>query len=342
MRMERAWLAVKIGLIITGLFPPIRRALHASTLPSEKLMSTPWHVLGAGSLGTLWATRLARAGLAVRLIVRDAERLRSYNAAGGLTLVEHGEANTYAVPAQTTDDPEPIRRLLVACKAYDAENAVAGLASRLTADAELILLQNGIGSQEAVANRVPQARCISASSTEGAFRDGDWRVVFAGHGYTWLGDVAHAVAPIWLDDLDAAKIPHAWSTDILTRLWRKLALNCAINPLTVLHDCRNGGLQAHHCEVAILCAELTELLQRCGQPAAADNLQQEVERVILATAANYSSMYQDVASRRRTEISYLLGHACKVATLHQLHLPHLNQLQVRLVAHLRSLGLPSD
>ncbi|PTT88196.1 2-dehydropantoate 2-reductase, partial [Pseudomonas sp. HMWF005] len=128
-------------------------------------MSTPWHVLGAGSLGTLWATRLARAGLAVRLIVRDAERLRSYNAAGGLTLVEHGEANTYAVPAQTTDDPEPIRRLLVACKAYDAENAVAGLASRLTADAELILLQNGLGSQDAVANRVPQARCISASST---------------------------------------------------------------------------------------------------------------------------------------------------------------------------------
>ncbi len=342
MRMERAWLAVKIGLIITGLFPPIRRALHASTLPSEKLMSTPWHVLGAGSLGTLWATRLARAGLAVRLIVRDAERLRSYNAAGGLTLVEHGEANTYPVPAQTTDDPEPIRRLLVACKAYDAENAVAGLASRLTADAELILLQNGLGSQDAVANRVPQARCISASSTEGAFRDGDWRVVFAGHGYTWLGDVAHAVAPIWLDDLDAAKIPHEWSTDILTRLWRKLALNCAINPLTVLHDCRNGGLQAHHCEVAILCAELTELLQRCGQPAAADNLQQEVERVILATAANYSSMYQDVASRRRTEISYLLGHACKVATRHQLHLPHLNQLQVRLVAHLHSLGLPSD
>lgn len=342
MRMERAWLAVKIGLIITGLFPPIRRALHASTLPSEKLMSTPWHVLGAGSLGTLWATRLARAGLAVRLIVRDAERLRSYNAAGGLTLVEHGEANTYAVPAQTTDDPEPIRRLLVACKAYDAENAVAGLASRLTADAELILLQNGLGSQDAVANRVPQARCINASSTEGAFRDGDWRVVFAGHGYTWLGDVAHAVAPIWLDDLDAAKIPHEWSTDILTRLWRKLALNCAINPLTVLHDCRNGGLQAHHCEVAILCAELTELLQRCGQPAAADNLQQEVERVILATAANYSSMYQDVASRRRTEISYLLGHACKVATRHQLHLPHLNQLQVRLVAHLHSLGLPSD
>ena len=305
-------------------------------------MSTTWHVLGAGSLGTLWATRLARAGLPVKLIVRDAERLRSYEAAGGLTLVEHGQASTHAVPGETADSPEPIRRLLVACKAYDAESAIARLAPRLTADAELILLQNGLGSQDAVATRVPQARCISASSTEGAFRDGDWRVVFAGHGFTWLGDVTQPVAPIWLDDLQAANIPHEWSTDILTRLWRKLALNCAINPLTVLHHCRNGGLQDHHCEVATLCAELAELLQHCGQPAAAENLQQEVERVIQATAANYSSMYQDVANQRRTEISYLLGHACKVATRHQLNLPHLNQLQQCLVAHLHSLGLPSD
>jgi len=305
-------------------------------------MSTPWHVLGAGSLGTLWATRLARAGLPVRLILRDIDRLHDYATAGGLTLVEQGVASRYAIPAETPDSPEPIRRLLVACKAYDAQSAVAGVAHRLAPDAELILLQNGLGSQEAVAAQVPQARCISASSTEGAFRDGDWRVVFAGHGYTWLGDVSHPVAPLWLDDLEAAKIPHEWTADILTRLWRKLALNCAINPLTVLHDCRNGGLQQHHCEVATLCAELTELLERCGQPAAADNLQLEVERVILATAANFSSMYQDVANNRRTEISYLLGHACKVAQRHQLNLPHLQQLQQRLTAHLYSIGLPVD
>ncbi|WP_347901660.1 putative 2-dehydropantoate 2-reductase [Pseudomonas purpurea] len=305
-------------------------------------MSTTWHVLGAGSLGTLWATRLARAGLPVKLILRDAARLQAYQATGGLTLVEQGEARVYAVPGETFDSSGPIKRLLVACKAYDAQTAVAQLASRLTPDAELVLLQNGLGSQEAVAAQVPQARCIFASSTEGAFRDGDWRVVFAGHGYTWLGDASHPVAPFWLDDLSTAGIPHEWTPDILTRLWRKLALNCAINPLTVLHDCRNGGLQQHHCEVATLCAELTELLEQCGQPAAAQDLQQEVERVIHATAANYSSMYQDVANQRRTEISYLLGHACAVASRHQLVLPHLAQLQQRLIAHLHTRGLPSD
>ena len=47
-----------------------------------------WHVLGAGSLGSLWAARLARAGLPVRLILRNRERLAAYRQAGGLTLVE--------------------------------------------------------------------------------------------------------------------------------------------------------------------------------------------------------------------------------------------------------------
>jgi len=305
-------------------------------------MSTTWHVLGAGSLGTLWATRLARAGLPVRLILRDHARLASYQTANGLTLVEQGVAHTYPVVGETCDSPGPIHRLLVACKAYDAQEAVAQLEHRLAPDAELILLQNGLGSQDAVAAQLPQARSIFASSTEGAFRESDWRVVFAGHGYTWLGDASHPTPPIWLDDLQAAGIPHEWSTDILTRLWRKLALNCAINPLTVLYECRNGDLQAHQCEVATLCAELAELLECCGQPAAAQDLQNEVERVIQATAANYSSMYQDVASGRRTEISYLLGYACQAAARHQLSLPHLQQLQVRLVQRLSARGLPSD
>jgi 2-dehydropantoate 2-reductase len=300
-----------------------------------------WHILGAGSLGCLWAVRLARAGVPVQLILRNPQRLLAYQQAGGLTLVEQGQARLYAIPAQTLDNPEPIKRLLLACKAYDAEAAIAELAPRLAAGAELILLQNGLGSQDAVANRLPHVRCILASSTEGAFRERDFRVVFAGHGHTWLGDPLNLEPPAWLGELKVSGIVHDWSLDILSRLWRKLALNCAINPLTVLYDCRNGGLREHPAEVASLCSELGELLQTCGQSLAAEDLHGEVQRVIQATAANYSSMHQDVSQGRRTEIAYLLGYACAAAQRHRLMLPHLQALHSRLRGHLDAHGLPS-
>ena len=132
-----------------------------------------WHVLGAGSLGSLWATRLAQAGLPVRLILRNPARLAAYHQAGGLTLVEAQQSSLYPLSAENLDAHTPIRRLLVACKAYDAEEAVARLAPRLSPGAELILLQNGLGSQQAVADLLPQSQCIGASSTEGAYREND-------------------------------------------------------------------------------------------------------------------------------------------------------------------------
>lgn len=301
-----------------------------------------WHVLGAGSLGALWACRLARAGHSVQLLLRDEPSLADYRAAGGLTLTERGTPQTFALPAQTVHEGGPIKRLLVATKAYDAKPAVASVLARLSDDAEILLLQNGIGSQQEVAALAPRARCIFASSTEGAYRPARWQVVFAGHGFTWLGDPTVAPAPTWLERLEQAGIPHQWSPDIMARLWRKLALNCAINPLTVLYDCRNGELMQHRCEVATLCAELSELLHSCGQASAAQDLFEETWRVIAATAANYSSMHQDVSQGRRTEISYLLGYACQAAERHGHTLAHVQAVHARLKTHLQARGLRDD
>ncbi|WP_371365199.1 putative 2-dehydropantoate 2-reductase [Pseudomonas sp. QL9] len=300
-----------------------------------------WYILGAGSLGSLWATRLARTGQPVQLLLRDRQRLAAYRERGGLTLCEDGRETLYPIPAETAGHGgAPIHRLLLASKAYDAEEAAASVAARLAPDAEIILLQNGLGSQQAVAAHLPRARCLYASSTEGAFRDGDFRVVFAGRGQTWLGDERGGPAPAWLEDLASAEIPVQWSTDILERLWRKLALNCAINPLTVLHHCRNGELANHAEEVAGLCDELGHLLHACGYTLAARELQGEVERVIDATARNFSSMYQDVANGRRTEIAYLLAHACNEGRRRNLAQPRLEAVHLRLRELLRQRGLP--
>ena len=298
-----------------------------------------WHLLGAGSLGSLWAARLSAAGHSVELILRNEQRLADYLRAGGLQVRQGEQTLRHALPAGLTGDPLPIRRLLLACKAYDAADAIASVAPRLLPGSQVILLQNGLGSQQAVADLLPHSQCICASSTEGAYRENDFQVVFAGQGHTWLGTSPASPAPDWFGELASAGIPVSWVSDIDSRLWRKLALNCAINPLTVLHDCRNGGLRAHESEVQTLCDELCQLLARCA-PEAAIGLHDTVWQVIDATAANYSSMYQDVQKGRRTEIDYLLSHACRSAEQHGLTLPALNQLQQRLQLHLQQRGLP--
>ncbi|TBU87677.1 putative 2-dehydropantoate 2-reductase [Stutzerimonas kirkiae] len=301
------------------------------------------HILGAGSLGSLWATRLHRSGQAPRLILRSPERLVAYRTAGGLTLSENGQQQCYPIAAELADAVTPIHRLLVACKAYDAETAIASLAGRLAPACDMLLLQNGLGSQQAIAARWPEARTICVSSTEGAYRGDDFQVLFAGQGHNWLGSPDQGQPPDWLhDSLGRAGIPHTWSQDILPRLWHKLAVNCAINPLTVLHECRNGGLLRHRQEVLGLCHELGQLLAANAHAEATRTLPEDVLRILSNTAGNYSSMYQDVHNGRRTEIGYLLGYACQRARQQGLHLPGLQRLHHALKEHLRRHGLPSD
>jgi 2-dehydropantoate 2-reductase len=305
-------------------------------------MTSSWHVLGAGSLGGLWATRLFRAGVPTKIILRNPQRLSEYHAVGGLALIEDGASRFYPIPGELPTTNAPIERLLVACKAYDAEAAIAEIAPRLARQAEILLLQNGLGSQQAIAARWPQSRCIFISSTEGAYRQADFRIVHAGHGQNWLGDPVNLQPPPWLAELDKAGIPYSWADDIMSKLWRKLAINCAINPLSVLNDCRNGELLNHTEQLYRLCNELSELLRVCSNDDAAEGLEAQVLHVIEATSDNYSSMHQDVRSGRRTEVGFLLGQACRAARQHGLATPQLFGIQERLGAFLRHHGLPTD
>ena len=301
-----------------------------------------WHVLGAGSLGMLWAARLAMAGLEPQLILRKQSGVSALKATGGIRFCAEGQERLLAMNAQTADHREPIERLVLACKAYDAEAAIGTVAHRLTETASVLLLQNGLGSQSAVAARIPHIRCILLSSTEGAFRSGEFSVTFAGQGTNWLGDPLDARPPEWLDELTQAGIPAQWTPTILLRQWRKLAINCAINPLCVLYDCRNGGLLRHPEEVAGLCAELGTLLDSAMGQGASEGLHAEVQQVIVATAQNQCSMLQDVRRQQRSEISYLIGFACAQALRSGLHLPRLERLHSQLRHHLQSLGLRDD
>ncbi len=303
-----------------------------------------WHILGAGSLGCLWAARLLLAGQQVRLIMRPS-RLARFQAGGSQLHFTDLQQQSFSLPAlaETADSDPPVQRLILACKAYSAAEAVAGIRHRLGPDSQLILLQNGIGSQQQVRDLLPDNEILVASTTEGAWLKDDFHCVHAGAGQTLFGSLNnHSGAPDWLRQLNDFDILCQWHHEIHAVLWRKLAINCLINPLTVIHGCRNGELVQHLPRIQLLSEELQQLLQTAGQHEAASDLYSNVRQVIDSTAANTSSMLQDVQQHRRTEISYITGFALQQAKA--LDVPHqqLLSLHQELQQQLAAQGLPLD
>lgn len=282
-----------------------------------------WHVLGAGAMGCLWAASLADAGYGVQLLVREPP---GQNASANIRLEEYGGgARRFQVGMDAANQTAPIHRLLACTKAPALLPALARIAGRIAPGAPVVLLQNGMGFHGKVAALLPAARVFCALTTEGAFREAPFAVRHAGRGETVLGAWSTADES-GADDL-AAELSRGFLqvqpiANIHAALWRKLAVNCAINPLTALHGCANGELldrPALRAEFDAVCAELAAILTALGHADIASSIAQDAARVARATAGNRSSMRQDLEAGRETEIAFISGFLCERAR--EAHVP---------------------
>ena len=172
---------------------------------------------------------------------------------------------------------------------------------------------------------------LAGTTTEGAYLE-DGVVVHAGLGDTVIGRQAEP-APAWFAAFEASEERFAWTADIDAALWKKLLINCAINPLTAVHRCRNGALAedpALAAAVAGLCEELEAVSAARGYPQAAGVVHGWAMAVIRQTAANQSSMLQDVLSERETEIEYITGYLVREAQRLQVPCPRNEELLAQL------------
>lgn len=267
---------------------------------------TDWHILGPGAIGSLFAWHLAEAGLHVRLLTRNPGETARL-----ITLEHQGRQHTRAFHTDTSSTP--LRRLLVTVKAHQTEAALQRIAYRITPDTLLLFLQNGMGAWQVAERLFPDSPCIVGTTTEGAWRAADSHVVHAGRGETWLGSLQPRWQPQatdtvqqWQDTLFQPRFdPH-----IQHRLWHKLAINCAINPLTVIYDCRNGDLLGKPTALAqmkSICAEVQAVMEAVlGVQVSLPVLDLACE-VARKTGANQSSMLQDYRRGQATEIDYITG-----------------------------------
>jgi len=280
----------------------------------------PWHVLGAGAIGCLYAHALRRGGCDVTLLMRPGESARSL----AVTVEREGVRSEIRLDAITPHSPARISHLLVATKAYDVRDAVAGAMPLLQENCAVVLLVNGMGLAEQLAADWPALDIYCGTTTEGAYTVAPRHVVHAGRGQTRVGREGQGQAAPWFHAWARAIEPCVWDPAISSALWSKLAVNCVINPLTAVHGCRNGELAlrpALAAQVGELCAEVAAISRAAGFSSVAAALNATVAGVIAGTADNRSSMLQDMLNGRRTEIDYITGYLLQVADRHGVDAP---------------------
>lgn len=293
-------------------------------------------ILGPGAVGRLLAMRLADS-VPVTLIGRRQPPPR-------LTLTTpEGEYETRDLPGATLDilPRTPPTTLHLTTKAYGAEAAIAALAGRLPAETPLVLWQNGFSVQEILTQTWP-GPVLCASTTEGAFVDDtptdagdrtgdrDQGIIHAGHGRTVIGHLDGAYPALTMtlaDTLSTAGLPCEAVEDIRVRLWHKLVVNAAINPLVARFKIRNGQLRDRPFRpmVEALVAELAAIMAAEAIPAPAGGWSARVWGVVEGTANNRASMLQDVLAGRPTEIDAILGPLIETARRHGLVVPALTE-----------------
>jgi 2-dehydropantoate 2-reductase len=210
--------------------------------------------------------------------------------------------------------------VLMTVKAFDLESALQALAPRLDASHLVVVLQNGLGIRS-LAERVLGRSVVRAVTFMAASQEAPGRVAFNAAGKTYL-PANGEVLELWRRcDMPAVQVD-----DIETYVWRKLAINAVINPLSALLHVTNGELVSLQRVAERLVQELAEVARREGQSLEPQETVAKVLSSMQQTSLNSSSMLQDVRAGRRTEIDWINGAIVRLAQKHALAVPAHTQL----------------
>jgi 2-dehydropantoate 2-reductase len=286
-------------------------------------------VVGAGALGSYFGAMLARAGLPVTLIGRQAqvEAIRR----GGLLFESGGAQERIAVAATTDMAAVAGAELVLFCvKSLDTEDAAANMAPHLAPDAVVLSLQNGVDNVERI-RRHTANRLIPVLVYAAANIPAPGSVQHTGGGSLIIGETTEfrddEASTRFLGELAAlfgrAGVPIKISENIETELWTKLVMNCAYNAICALTGAPYGAMVALPEIRDVMTDVVNEVVQvaRAKGVGLPDDIVGAAIRLADAMPQTMSSTAQDIAKGRRTEIDHLNGYVVRQGEA--LHIPTL-------------------
>jgi 2-dehydropantoate 2-reductase len=290
-------------------------------------------ILGAGSMGRLWAATLPAGQVA--FVPRPGQ-----TPAPVCYRFQPIDDKSVSVTVPWLQPGQSPDLLLVTTKAGNTLEALKAALPSIANSTPILLFQNGLGSQQQVAETWPQRPVLAASTTEGANRPQPGLTVHAGRGDTWVGALNLVAQPLVeqaVQQLEGTSLAVHPEPDIVSRLWQKLVINAGINAFTAILDCPNGEILEqpfYQRWINPLCREISHLLAAAGRPEhTPEALRETIEAVARRTAANTSSMRADVLARRTTEIDFINGYLMRLGRQHGIPTP-VNQMLTEQVQQL--------
>ena len=301
----------------------------------------PVLVMGAGAVGCWIGGCLAAAGVPVTFVGRPRvlDALRQH----GLTLtdLEGGTRSVAAAALTLARSPAAASApalALLCVKSGGTADAAAELAQALPAGTVVISMQNGISNAALARSHAPRLTVLAGMVPFNVVELGPGRYHRATSGELAAED--HAVLRTWQPVFEAARVPIGLHRDLVPLLWGKLLLNLN-NPVNALSGLplRAQLLQRDHrvCMAALI-SEALVALHAAGitpakltplPPAALPTALQLPTaifrllafRMLRIDAKARTSMANDLAQGRSTEIDTLCGEVVRLARDHGITAP---------------------
>lgn len=280
-------------------------------------------VMGAGAVGSFFGGMLARSGARVTLIGRPphvAAVMRD-----GLVIERATSRETIRMAASTDVAVARDAEIVLFCvKSFDTENAAKMLAPYLARETIVISIQNGvdnvsrireISGVDAIAAAVYVAVELPAPGTIRHFGRGDLLVGELPGGIALSDARSQRRCDVIASLFVRAGVPCKVSNDITADLWTKLVMNCAYNAISALSRTRYGPLVSEPLARDLMAQVVHEILAiapSCGvRMPRGTSILDDVWRLADGMPGAISSMAQDLAGGRRTEIDSLNGYVTR-------------------------------
>jgi 2-dehydropantoate 2-reductase len=272
-------------------------------------------IVGAGAVGAAVASILHKSGRASVSVLADPPRIARFAAEG---FVLNGERIDFTLlPAgRAPGSGEESDLIILAVKNHHLEKAIADMRPYVGAGTLILSLLNGITSEEGLAaafgsEKVPYAMILGID----AVREGN-ATVFSSAGKIHFGDAKNPVGA-WSERVsriasffDRCGLGYVVPEDMVRALWYKFMINVGINQASAVLRATYAPFQSLPEARRVMEAAMRELIEISG--ALGTGLVEADMGSWMGTLRGLSpeaktSMYQDVAAGRKTEVEAFAG-----------------------------------